>query len=82
MFKRRIGPIPNSTSGSSGANGCPDIWELENGDFAIIGFQASAEIISTLPESASIEGDEAMIVVPRAVVLGARKNLNELEFVV
>jgi hypothetical protein len=81
MFKRRIGPVPSpEVGGSSGANGCPDIWELESGDFAIIGFKASSDLLEALPESAGIEPDEALVVVPRAVVLGARDNLNALEF--
>lgn len=80
MFKRRIGPVPNATTGSSGANGCPDIWELDNGDFAVIGFQPNQTLIASLPQEAGIEADEALVVVPRSVLLGARENLNALEF--
>lgn len=79
MFKRRIGPVPNATTGSSGANGCPDVWELDNGDFAVIGFRATPALLASLPADAGIEPDEALVVVPRAVLLGARENLNALE---
>jgi len=37
-FLRRIGPDPHANGQSTPAlENCPDIWELEDGDFAIIG---------------------------------------------
>lgn len=81
MFKRRVGPIPTPDGGaSSGANGCPDIWELDSGDFAVIGFQPTAGLLAALPSDAGIEPDEALVVVPRNVVIGALQNLQSLEF--
>jgi hypothetical protein len=37
MFSRRLGPDPHSNGALTAAlQGCPDILELEDGDFAII----------------------------------------------
>jgi hypothetical protein len=37
-FLRRLGPDPHANGAQTVAlNGCPDLWELANGDFAIIG---------------------------------------------
>ena len=75
MYLRRIGPVPvPGTTGSGGANGCPDIWELESGDFAVIGFINQAAVDS-LPPEASIDVNEALVVVPRHVLAYAKRNL-------
>ena len=37
-FIKRIGPDPHENGAQTvGCRGCPDIWELEGGDFAVIG---------------------------------------------
>ena len=77
MFVKRVGPTPiPGTSGSGGANGCPDIWELESGDFAVIGF-VRRDVEDHLPAEASIDINEALVVVPREVLAFAKKNLPE-----
>lgn len=85
QFKRRIGPAPApgahfaaGSPTSSGANGCPDIWELESGDFAIIGRKAEASLLQNLPSTASMESDEAMVTVPRSLLINAVADLREL----
>ena len=46
QFLRRLGPDPHLNGQQTAAcNGCPDVWELENGDIAIIGM-ALAEAIA------------------------------------
>ena len=74
MFVRRIGPDPIPGE-SSGANGCPDIWELEDGNFAVIGLTSSHELASMLPENASLNPDETLVVLPRRVLVGAKNNI-------
>ena len=38
MFTKRLGPDPHANGAQTFAcSGCPDIWELDTGDFAIIG---------------------------------------------
>jgi len=75
MFKRRIGPPPGPGGGSAGANGCPDIWELDSGDFAVIGFERTQELGPHLPPGAFLDAGESLVVVPRDVLIKARENI-------
>ena len=75
MFKRRIGRDPHALGGSSGANGCPDIWELNDGSFAIIGIRKTAILKGILPESASCGDDEEIVVIPRHLLVDARSDI-------
>ncbi len=77
MFKRRIGPHPHEGGGnaSAGANNCPDIWELESGDFAIIGFERTAELAPLLPKDAFLDPGEGIVVLPRHVLVKARESI-------
>jgi hypothetical protein len=73
-FRRRIGPDPG-TNGllCSGCRGCPDIWELENGDFAVIGMDITAAAISSLPPTAGCAPDERIIKLPRKLLVNAKQ---------
>lgn len=54
MFKRRIGADPHrGGTNSTGKEGCPDIWELDSGDFAVIGIDRTPELARHLPSDAS-----------------------------
>lgn len=78
MFRRRLGPDPHE-GGNQTANdgGCPDIWELENGEIAIIGRVETPNLSRLLPSSASCGRDEAIVVIPRATLIGARADIPE-----
>jgi hypothetical protein len=76
MFKRRLGLQPDLTdSASSGAGGCPDIWELENGNIAVIGIRGTANLKAVLPISANCGVDEEIVILPRSVLLAAKKDI-------
>ncbi len=76
MFKRRIGAHPHLGGvGSTGKVGCPDIWELESGDFAVIGIDRTSELAPHLPKDASCGPDERIVVVDRRILVGAKPNL-------
>ena len=50
MFKKRLGPDPHADGARTVAlHGCPDIFELESGDFAIIGQDITEVAIKELP---------------------------------
>lgn len=54
MFKRRIGADPHrGGTSSTGKEGCPDIWELDSGDFAVIRIDRTPELARLLPSDAS-----------------------------
>lgn len=80
-FKRRCGADPHQLpeiieqGGSAAANGCPDVWELESGDYAVIGIRKTKELKPLLPESAGCGEDEEIVIVPRIVLANAKKDI-------
>ncbi len=76
MFLRRIGPEPDANAVQcSGCRGCPDIWELDNGDFAIIGMDITASAISNLPPTAGCAPDERIVRLPRNLLMNAKRHI-------
>lgn len=71
-FLRRIGPDPHANGAkTSSANGCPDIWEMADGDFAVIGPDITAAV-GALPPTAGCGSDEKIIRLPRRILVDAR----------
>ena len=78
MFKRRLGPKPHENKAQTPSlYGCPDILELETGDFAIIGRDITATALNRLPPGASCGPDEKIIVIPRKTLVLAKKDIPE-----
>ena len=75
MFKNRLGPDPHANGAHTFAcQGCPDIWELEDGDFAIIGTDIS-RVADRLPATASCGPDERIIRIPRKTLVLAKSDI-------
>ncbi len=75
-FLRRLGPDPHANGLQTPAlDGCPDIWELEDGDFAIIGIDMTESALPKLPPTAGCGPDERIVRVPRKILIGARKDI-------
>ena len=75
MFLKRLGPDPHAHGApSAGCQGCPDLWELADGDFAVIGLDLS-DLTGQLPPSASCGPDERMVRVPRNVLIAAKRDI-------
>jgi hypothetical protein len=76
MFLRRIGQDPHaSVTQCMNTSACPDIWELEDGDFAVIGKDITAVATAKLPASAGCGADERIIRVPRNLLVSAKRNI-------
>jgi hypothetical protein len=76
MFLRRLGTDPHAGGAkSAGGSGCPDIFELESGDFAIIGIDITERAKRKLPATAGCGSDEAIVLVPRKTLIGARADI-------
>lgn len=79
VFRRRIGPDPHANGAKTVAlNNCPDIWELENGDLAVIGINITEEVLDRLPPTAGCGPDERVVRIPRQLVLNAQRALSQL----
>ena len=75
-FLRRLGPDPHANGLQTPAlDGCPDIWELADGDFAIIGIDITEEARSALPLTAGCGRDERIIRLPRRIILEAKPDM-------
>lgn len=76
IFARRLGPDPHANGAKTYAcEGCPDIFELVDGDFALIGTDITAESASELPPSASCGRDERIIRIPRKTLILAKPDI-------
>ena len=75
IFIKRIGPDPHANGARTYAlQGCPDIWELDSGDFAVIGTDITAAA-GNLPPSAGCGPDERMVRIPRATLVSAKADI-------
>jgi hypothetical protein len=76
MLLRRLGPDPHAGGSQTPAlQGCPDLFELENGDFAIVGKDATVNIMAYLPPGATCGPDERIVVIPRKTLVMARPDI-------
>ena len=77
-FIRRLGPDPHENGAKSvGCQGCPDIFELASGDFAVVGIDITATA-STLPPSAGCGPDERIVMIPRKTLVLAKQDIPNL----
>jgi hypothetical protein len=78
MLLRRLGPDPHLDGSQTPAlTGCPDIFELETGDFAIVGQDITAKIIAELPPGSTCGPDERIIIIPRKTLVLAKADIPE-----
>jgi hypothetical protein len=72
VFLRRLAPDPHANGAQTQAlRGCPDIFELESGDFAIIGIDMTA-FADRLPPTAGCGLDERIVRIPRKTLVLAK----------
>jgi hypothetical protein len=75
-FLRRLGPDPHAHGAQTVAlNGCPDVWELADGDFAVVGIDVTEAAKTQLPPTAGCGPDERIVRVPRNTFLAANRDI-------
>ena len=75
MFIRRLGlNLSAGPFACASGHGCPDILELANGDFAIIGADITAAA-DQLPAGSGCGPNEKMVRIPRALLVRARMDI-------
>jgi hypothetical protein len=73
---RRLGPDPHANGHKTiSLSGCPDIFELQSGDFLLIGKDVTHEALRELPPSASCGPDERIIEIPRRTLVLAKSDI-------
>jgi hypothetical protein len=75
QLRRRWGASPHDRGDTTGDGSCPDIWELDNGDVAVIGQDLTAHYRSRLPHGVSIDPGESMVIIPRSAMLSAKADI-------
>ena len=77
-IKKRCGVDPHTLPEGEASiffSGCPDVFELSDGSYAIIGKKMTNEIKDILPDDASCAADEEIIVVPRFILSNAKRDI-------
>lgn len=69
---RRLGPSPRELGTTNLDRKCPDIWELDNGDIAVVGRDMTELYASALPADLIVGANERLVVIPRITFMAAR----------
>ncbi len=78
MFSRRVGPDPHANGAKTPAlQNCPDILELADGNFAVIGIDITDGAIQHLPPTAGCGPDERIVFIPRNLLVNAKRDIPE-----
>ncbi|NDZ86154.1 hypothetical protein G3I23_11380 [Streptomyces sp. SID10115] len=71
---RRIG-VPPRERGSASGQTCPDIFELNDGNFAVIGTDRTSALVTELPSDAGCADYERIVVVSRETLIRAKADI-------
>lgn len=75
LFERRLGRTAQELGNSKDKSDCPDIWQLDNGDIAIIGRDLTAAYSANLPTGVSLSADERLVVIPGNMLSAAKRDI-------
>jgi hypothetical protein len=76
MIVKRLGPDSHAHGAvTPSLQGCPDIFELRSGDFAIIGQDITATARGQLPAGAGCGPDERIVWIPRQTLVLAKPDI-------
>ncbi|MGE3311310.1 MAG: hypothetical protein AB7O66_15190 [Limisphaerales bacterium] len=76
MFIRSLLHSPGSPAlACIGGHRCPDILELDAGDFAVIGIDITESAIDKLPAGSGCGPGERIVRIPRTVLTQAKSNI-------
>jgi len=74
MFVRRLGQNGRRAKCSTGAH-CPQILEMTDGDFAIVGLDIKKEAAGALPPGPGVSPSEGIVKIPRDVMVAAMADI-------
>jgi hypothetical protein len=74
-LSRRLGKSATELGATGGRDGCPDIWQLDNGDIAVIGRDLTAVYRGRLPESVTIATDQRLVIIPGNMLIAAKADI-------
>jgi hypothetical protein len=74
-FERRLGKSAAELGETRDGKKCPDIWQLDNGDVAIVGRDVTAAFADRLPDDMIIGADERLVVIPGSMLRAAKPDI-------
>ncbi|GAA2360621.1 hypothetical protein [Dactylosporangium salmoneum] len=74
QVRRRLGSTPRER-GSRNEASCPDIFELADGRFAVIGTDMTGDLRGQLPPDAGVASYERIVVISRDTLLHAKRDI-------
>ncbi|GAA2505929.1 hypothetical protein GCM10010276_58060 [Streptomyces longisporus] len=74
---RRLGDPPRKR-GSYSSETCPDLFELTDGNFAVIGTEATTALDPHLPPDAARADYERIVVITRETLIRAKKDIPDV----
>lgn len=77
-LRRRLGKSALELGDTTGSPSCPDIWELSNGDIAVIGRDLTSAYRDRLPPGVSLDEDESLVVIPRNMIIAAKPDIPDV----
>ncbi|HEX6347343.1 hypothetical protein [Umezawaea sp.] len=75
QFAKRLGMSAAQLGITNDDPSCPDVWELSNGDVAVIGRDLTTAYCSRLPEDVHIGADERLVVIPGVMLRAAKADI-------
>jgi hypothetical protein len=75
LFERRLGRTAQELGNSRDDDDCPDIWQLDNGDIAVIGRDLTAAYSGHLPTGVTLAADERLVVIPGNMLSAAKADI-------
>jgi hypothetical protein len=73
-IRRRVGLAPAARACNTSCT-CPDIYELEDGNFAVVGTNRTKELRDGIPADGGVAHYEDIVVITRETLLAAIKDL-------
>ncbi|MEV4746333.1 hypothetical protein AB0K21_08170 [Streptosporangium sp. NPDC049248] len=74
-LRRRLGKSAQELGNTTASPDCPDIWELSNGDIAVIGRDLTDSYRNRLPDGVTLTHDERLVVIPRNQLISAKRDI-------
>lgn len=74
-FVKRLGKSAAELGNSDGREQCPDMWQLSNGDIAVIGKDMTGDYRSRLPDGVALGVGERLVVIPGNMLSAAKADI-------
>jgi len=71
MFLKRLG----QSNGSLCGHNCPQVLEMNDGDFAVVGLDITEEAVTAMPTGPAVGPKEKVVKIPRQDIIAARAEL-------